>query len=1308
MKIVNKLVLIYLTLVLIIMCIAPQGVFAARRYLVASGDFNQTSPSTIWSATSGGSAGASVPGSGDWVILDANSNGFTVTLDANVIIDSLSISDGTFNTSTFNLRVSNTTDLNGGILTLGSGVYTFIDSVNISNGTLNAGTGNIRCNSNFSFLGGTINEQSSTLSFINGGGSDQFLRTNADVTLNNISVSQGFLNTTNGVTFDNKNSTNPVAITVGGNLTMNYPDQQGISRINSAGGSDLPSIVYGDNSTLLYSSSNPDFQSSQLPGDEFTSTVRNLTISVGSTNPFTDGVDATSLGDRTVIENLTLSLGRLTHTSQTLSVGGAVSMGSLSTSGSYVGGTIELINTTSQEIYAGSGSISNLALRKGSTSDVVTVVSGILNITGNLTIETGIFTLGPGSNGLSLSGSSVLQVQASGTFQTGGKTITNPGSYDLQSGSTFEFNGTLTQESTPSGLTFSNIRMSNSFGLNILGNVVVNGTLTFAADNRILVSGGSNTLTFGPSAAIAGENTDRFILGPVRKQFTNTGSFSYPVGVEDGGSFYYRPAVFNYVSGTFGGTSIIRLAYSRSSFGPKLLPPGISAIDQSGHYIVTEIGTAPTDFEYEFTGTFDDGNFPLESRNRAIVETASSYTVASSNTVIEADCTVTSGTFSTLPVDNNFIVFGAGGTLVSWNAGDGDWATASNWDPQSVPTSTDDVLIDANALVSISGTTSAEAQTLILGNSSGTTSPILNVGGSSNNPLRIYQTSAVSLTVYDGATLRISNSQNETVKFGASGGYDASLTDFLSNSAVEYQTAPLPLDVYENLTINGTSSTAGSGTFTVNGDFIKQNSTTFQTSESFVINGDYTNTAGNSNFLTGLTFNGGNFNVTAGNIGGTVTFSTNSSQSIGGTASPVIFNNMTIDNANGLSLNTNVQVNGSLNLTNGIVSTGSNIFTLGTSASVASISNSSYIAGNVANIYNTTSTSRQFPVGSQSIYRMLSLRGYTLSGTATLLCNLVGGNANTIATVVAPLEAVSFVRYYTFSNSSANAILFDKIIDCRVNTDDGVGTLVSNATLRFAANLNATGDWVELTLDPSTPNTSTIPTNISSATYSPVPLTTGDIVYLSLATTSIGDNPLPVDLVAFTAVGKAGKVVLNWETASEVNNMGFDVYRSENETGTYQKTNQEIIQGLGTGTTSHYYEYEDTEVEENSTYYYKLYSRDFDGTIHDYGRIVSATVQPLPKDFAVAQNYPNPFNPSTKISFDVAKESAITLEIYNMLGQKVRTLIDNQRYQPGVYNDVIWNARDDQGNSVANGIYYLVFSAKDYEYRQVRKMVFMK
>jgi hypothetical protein len=204
------------------------------------------------------------------------------------------------------------------------------------------------------------------------------------------------------------------------------------------------------------------------------------------------------------------------------------------------------------------------------------------------------------------------------------------------------------------------------------------------------------------------------------------------------------------------------------------------------------------------------------------------------------------------------------------------------------------------------------------------------------------------------------------------------------------------------------------------------------------------------------------------------------------------------------------------------------------------------------------------------------------------------------------------------------------------------------------------------------------------------------------------DYALPVNLVSFQARAGFDEIILEWSTASEQSNAGFYLMRSTEEEGEYARLNTELIEGQGNSNVLYEYSYKDSEVQPEVNYFYKLYSVDFSGTVHVYESIASASANILPKEFALAQNYPNPFNPTTKISFDVAKESSISLEIYNMLGQKIRSLIDNQRYQPGVYSEVIWDAKDDQGNSVANGIYYLVYSAKDYGHRQVRKMVFMK
>ncbi len=961
---------------------------------------------------------------------------------------------------------------------------------------------------------------------------------------------------------------------------------------------------------------------------------------------------------------------------------GTFSTGTLTTGGSYVGGTILLSGNQSQFIEAGSGSVANITINKTNTTDTVRLNTQILNISGNFIVQRGIFELGPGSNGLNLTGgTSVFRLQANGTFRSGGKTISNAGTYDLQAGSTFEFNGP-SQEQTVSGLTFSNLRMNNSAGLNVIGNVTVNGILTFAADDRVLVSGGANTLTFGPTASVSGATADRFIQGPARKQFTAAGSFTYPLGVEVVGTFYYRPATFNYTAGTFGGTSTIRVAYSRAAFTPNSLPPGISAIDPSGHYVVEELGTVPTGFTYEFTGTFDNNNFPLETRNRALVETASSYTVGASNTVNDVANTVTSGPFGTLPVGNFFMVFGSGGTLLTWDGGaaDGLWASANNWDPDALPISTDDVTIDQAVTVTIGGTTEAVAQSLTVG---GTNSPTLVVGGTASNPLRIYQTTGTPLTLTNGSILQIANSNG--IKFDPTGTnqYDPARTNNAGTSTVEYQAGTVQADEYQNLTVNGASGSSASGSIIVNGNFSKQSATGFTASSAVTVAGNYTNSAGNATYSAGLTMNGTSFVVNAGSIGGTVTFSGTAAQTIGGTASPAVFSTLILSNSNGLTLSTPVQITTGLTLTDGLLNTTSNLLTLVGTAGATGNENS-YVFGPLARTNATGS--KDFPIG-RGVYRPVTTN---LGGTSPTVQFEVFDNRPNQAWNT-PLVLISQVRYW-LGNITTGSITGGSV-GLGYGLDDGVQ---DGPDLRVAYSVNNT-IYDNIGGTGSGAGSGTITGTLPGTALG----------YFTLGTVTL-DNSLPVSLVAFSAIGKSGKIDLKWQTASEVNNSGFEILRSTAAAGTYQLVTPQLIPGHGNSTVAHSYDYVDSDVQENTTYYYKLYSRDFDGTRHEYGSIANATVQPLPKVFQIAQNYPNPFNPSTRISFDVAQESGVTLEIYNMLGQKVRTLVDNRRLQPGIYDNLLWDARDDRGNAVANGIYYLVFTARDYEFKQVRKMVFMK
>jgi len=93
-----------------------------------------------------------------------------------------------------------------------------------------------------------------------------------------------------------------------------------------------------------------------------------------------------------------------------------------------------------------------------------------------------------------------------------------------------------------------------------------------------------------------------------------------------------------------------------------------------------------------------------------------------------------------------------------------------------------------------------------------------------------------------------------------------------------------------------------------------------------------------------------------------------------------------------------------------------------------------------------------------------------------------------------------------------------------------------------------------------------------------------------------------------------------------------------------------------------------------------------------------------PTTFALSQNYPNPFNPETEIHFQIPKDSQVKLVIYNLLGQKIRTLVDEQK-QTGNHT-IKWHGRDDFGSSVASGVYLYALEAG--EFFEVKKMVLMQ
>ncbi|MBN1481245.1 Ig-like domain-containing protein [candidate division KSB1 bacterium] len=192
---------------------------------------------------------------------------------------------------------------------------------------------------------------------------------------------------------------------------------------------------------------------------------------------------------------------------------------------------------------------------------------------------------------------------------------------------------------------------------------------------------------------------------------------------------------------------------------------------------------------------------------------------------------------------------------------------------------------------------------------------------------------------------------------------------------------------------------------------------------------------------------------------------------------------------------------------------------------------------------------------------------------------------------------------------------------------------------------------------------------------------------------------VPVELTSFTTdVTPYEGVKVKWETGVEYGNTGFHVLRSLKEDGEYARINEKLIPSNPQGQ----YEYSDSEIAAGRTYYYKLENVNVDGSTSLHGPVKAEA--PVPKDFKLAQNFPNPFNPATTMRFDLPQVAQVKLEIYNVLGQKVRTLIDREM-QPG-YHEMIWDSKNDVGMRVASGVYYYRLIAGDFQ--DVKKMALLK
>jgi hypothetical protein len=193
-------------------------------------------------------------------------------------------------------------------------------------------------------------------------------------------------------------------------------------------------------------------------------------------------------------------------------------------------------------------------------------------------------------------------------------------------------------------------------------------------------------------------------------------------------------------------------------------------------------------------------------------------------------------------------------------------------------------------------------------------------------------------------------------------------------------------------------------------------------------------------------------------------------------------------------------------------------------------------------------------------------------------------------------------------------------------------------------------------------------------------------------------GPYPVEIMSFTSNVSKNNVTLNWTTATESNNQGFDIERSTAGSDEWIKAG--FIPGNGTISVPKDYSFSD---KPNSGHYmYRLKQIDYNGSVN-FHNLNGEVVVGLPTAYAVSQNYPNPFNPSTKIDFELPYDSKISIILYDISGREIAKIV-NEQIAAG-YHNVQFN-----GSNISSGMYFYRINAdgNGQNFISTKKMVLIR
>ena len=290
------------------------------------------------------------------------------------------------------------------------------------------------------------------------------------------------------------------------------------------------------------------------------------------------------------------------------------------------------------------------------------------------------------------------------------------------------------------------------------------------------------------------------------------------------------------------------------------------------------------------------------------------------------------------------------------------------------------------------------------------------------------------------------------------------------------------------------------------------------------------------------------------------------------------------------------------------------------------------------------------------------------------------------------------------SNSGSSKLIR---INGKVPPGTGNGSLLGLAPGTRIGTLKLTNSVDFVVIDPNS-------INIAPATVYPPNLN----VYIAGINTDIWANGtiiknlssplLPVELSTFESNVNGREVNLNWETKTEANSNRYEVERALANTkdATLNWTSIGTVKAAGSSSSSRKYSYTDKNLQ-SGKYLYRLKMIDFDGS-YKYSGVVENEIS-LPKNFELSQNYPNPFNPSTRINYNIPFDSRVTLDVYNITGERMGQIV-NEEQSAGYYT--VSFSSSALNRSIASGVYIYKINAVDKStgniFTSIKKMMLLK